>query len=184
MKCRNLIKIFMAVAALMFANSAMAMMVEYSITTNEGLTGIFTIDTAHNTTVGATTIEYESRVTPLAFPAFSFDHPGDANDYNQDDPGQACCNRLFVMTDSFGDLLELAIDIDDTAGSASGGFLFGELDFVTGEGFFATASSGGEQPFTGAAWSSVTTSLPEPGTLALFGLGLAGMGLTRRRKKV
>jgi len=28
------------------------------------------------------------------------------------------------------------------------------------------------------------TAVPEPGTLALFGIGLAGMGLMRRRKKV
>ena len=31
---------------------------------------------------------------------------------------------------------------------------------------------------------TTTTTVPEPGTLALFGIGLAGMGLTRRRKKI
>ena len=30
---------------------------------------------------------------------------------------------------------------------------------------------------------SVRQPVPEPGTLALFGIGLFGMGLTRRRKK-
>jgi len=30
----------------------------------------------------------------------------------------------------------------------------------------------------------IETTVPEPSTLALFGLGLAGMGLTRRRKKI
>lgn len=32
--------------------------------------------------------------------------------------------------------------------------------------------------------SAFPTSVPEPGTLALLGIGLAGMGLARRRKKV
>ena len=35
------------------------------------------------------------------------------------------------------------------------------------------------------SWSgSGSVSVPEPGTLALFGIGLFGMGLTRRRKKI
>jgi len=33
-------------------------------------------------------------------------------------------------------------------------------------------------------YSFVVASVPEPGTLALFGIGLLGMGLSRRRKKV
>jgi hypothetical protein len=32
------------------------------------------------------------------------------------------------------------------------------------------------------AWSVRPTSVPEPGTLALFGLGLAGVGFMRRKK--
>lgn len=34
-----------------------------------------------------------------------------------------------------------------------------------------------------ATFVSVTTAVPEPGTLALFGLGLAGLGLIRYRRK-
>lgn len=55
----------------------------------------------------------------------------------------------------------------------------GDFDTIVGESGIATGASGhGPAEFT----RSVPVSVPEPGTLALLGIGLAGMGLARRRK--
>ena len=52
---------------------------------------------------------------------------------------------------------------------------------ATGEflDFFVPAGSGGLDGASGLIFTP--ESVPEPGTLALLGLGLLGLGLTRRR---
>ena len=79
--------------------------------------------------------------------------------------------------------------------------LFGYINYDTYGPFFgfdpsafgvpdtlAACHSDGCDLFTGAGettyfWATASR-VPEPGTLALFGIGLAGMGFSRRKKKV
>ena len=49
-------------------------------------------------------------------------------------------------------------------------------------GLAASSDTSDSSTFVWAVWSS-PVSVPEPGTLTLFGIGLLGMGLARRRKQ-
>ena len=75
----------------------------------------------------------------------------------------------------------IACDVD----FCGDGFLFGQLDdgsLIYGSGPSFGSSDADGNAFNPDAWSLTILAVPEPGTVALLGIGLLGMGLARRTK--
>ena len=70
---------------------------------------------------------------------------------------------------------------NSTAACASGGATLSRGDFLLGPGAYSLTMTVTSFVGFGNLFFIVDT-VPEPGTLALLGLGLAGLGLSRRRK--
>ena len=79
---------------------------------------------------------------------------------------------------SWADLLGIP---DITGISTASGYQSGEPAY-----WWVPVEGGGTGGWLAARWNytSASASVPEPGTLALFGIGLLGIGVARRRRRV
>jgi hypothetical protein len=164
--------------------------------TFDGVAETFTLDRSSNTAAVTVNETQSSLGGGNYLISILFDATDDIYPVNPGSDG-----GIFVGIGAFGNGLDLNFDVQITSAIFSlynsAGSLLANADFLgqvqnpspwdgafPGNNLVSGYNNGTGRNITGMRLDFSVTSVPEPGTLALFAIGLFGMGLARRRKAV
>jgi PEP-CTERM motif len=160
--------VMIAVGLLAGPMAANAVPVTYQFTVSDGLnsSGFFTYDDSI-IPLGGGTLFQTGLLTDLAFT------------WNGVAYDETTANTGILSFDSSGGLTFARFGTHCSGGTCS--VLPDTPSWSLTGGFFFSGGDGSVTTYEGLRMGRVS-SVPEPGTLALFGLGLAGLGFARRRR--